>query len=104
MGEDPELAVVREFAEETGLIVTPLAHLTRADQYFLNTNGETHNNRGHFFSVRIKDEDAALKVENDHTLTWLSPDRALRLLRHEAHAWAVAFYLRRGTARGAGRV
>jgi 8-oxo-dGTP diphosphatase len=37
-----------------------------------------------------------LKVEDDHTLVWLDPRDAVVALRHDAHAWAVAAWLRRG--------
>ena len=36
------------------------------------------------------------KVEADHELVWLHPHTALNELRHDAHAWAVAVWLRRG--------
>ncbi len=35
-----------------------------------------------------------LKVEADHELVWITPHDALRRLRHDAHAWAVAAWLR----------
>jgi 8-oxo-dGTP diphosphatase len=39
-------------------------------------------------------EDEGLKIEDDHALVWLAPAEALVRLRHEAHAWAVAAWLR----------
>jgi 8-oxo-dGTP diphosphatase len=36
-----------------------------------------------------------LKIEDDHSLVWLAPEEALRRLRHDSHAWAVACWLRR---------
>lgn len=94
-GETPEEAVVREFGEETGLKVAPQAAFARADQYFVNTDGEAFNNRATFFTLSLEGEDAGLKVEADHTLVWMAPEAALRALRHDAHAWAVAAWLRR---------
>lgn len=93
-GEDEAQAVVREFGEETGLKVRAGEVYTRADQRFINTDGEAFNNRGAFLNLTLLAEDAGLKVEDDHTLVWLPPDEALARLRHEAHAWAVTAWLR----------
>lgn len=93
-GEDAVRAVAREFGEETGLRVSVLAEVARADQLFLNTEGRAFNNRGVFFALEALGEDAALKVEDDHALEWLAPSAAIVRLRHGAHAWAVAAWLR----------
>lgn len=93
-GEGPEQAVVREFGEETGLKVAVREAYARADQFFVNTEGKPFNNRATFFVLEIAGEDAGLKVEDDHTLVWLAPHEAVEALRHEAHAWAVAAWLR----------
>jgi 8-oxo-dGTP diphosphatase len=94
-GEDAAQAVVREFGEETGLSIRAGAAFAKADQRFVNTDGGHYNNRGTFFEVEITGEAPSLKVEDDHTLGWLAPEAALRRLRHEAHAWAVAAWMRR---------
>lgn len=93
-GEDAAQAVVREFGEETGLTVTAGGAYARADQFFLNTDDQAFNNRATFFTLEIAGEDAGLKVEDDHTLVWLDSHEAVVALRHEAHAWAVAAWLR----------
>jgi len=94
-GETAAQAVVREFGEETGLEVAVREAFARADQYFVNTDGAAFNNRGTFFELALEGENAGLKVEDDHTLVWMRPDTALKELRHDAHAWAVAAWLRR---------
>ncbi|HWA60793.1 MAG TPA: NUDIX domain-containing protein [Caulobacteraceae bacterium] len=94
-GESAEQALVREFGEETGLIVRPQAEIGRADQFFINTDGVAFNNRATLFAAEITGEGAHLKIEDDHELVWLDPPEALRRLRHDAHAWAVAAFLRR---------
>lgn len=94
-GEDEAQAVTREFGEETGLRIAPEAVFARADQYFVNTDGEAFDNRGAFFRVAVLGEDAALKIEDDHVLVWMDPHAAITALRHDAHAWAVAAWLRR---------
>lgn len=93
-GEDAVRAVIREFGEETGLRVEPRSAFARANQFFLNTDGAGYNNLGTFLALTLLGEDAGLKVEEDHTLEWMAPTAALSQLRHGAHAWAVAAWLR----------
>ena len=93
-GEDEPAALVREFGEETGLVVRPGALVARADQYFLKTDGAPVNNRQGVYRAAVADENPDLKVEADHTLEWWDPLEALKALRHESHAWAVAAWLR----------
>lgn len=94
-GESEEQALIREFGEETGLGVVPGAAFARGDQYFVNTDGEAFNNRAGFWTVQVEAQVPQLKIEADHTLAWVTPQHALRQLRHDAHAWAVAAWLRR---------
>ena len=93
-GEDDATALVREFGEETGLKVRPVRLLGRASQFLVKTDGQTANNRCALFEAEVLGEDAGLKIEADHALVWLDPLEALRRLRHDAHAWAVAAWLR----------
>jgi 8-oxo-dGTP diphosphatase len=93
-GETPEQAVVREFAEETGLRVTAAETFLRADQFFINGEGERFNVRGVFTTVILESEQSDLKTEDDHQLIWRPPLEAIRIVRREAHAWAIAAWLR----------
>ncbi|MBX3480982.1 MAG: NUDIX domain-containing protein [Caulobacter sp.] len=94
-GEETEhQAVVREFGEETGLVIEPRELVLRASQLFLKSDGEPVENEGGVYQVRLAGEDAALKIEDDHTLVWVEPTAAVVTLRHESHAWAVAKWLR----------
>ena len=93
--ETEEQALVREFIEETGLTVRPLIRIGEAGQFFCKTDGEPLNNRGGFWTVEMTDLDPARKVEADHELVWLDPAFAIASLRHDAHAWAVALWMRR---------
>ena len=93
-GETAQQAVVREFGEEAGLKVEPGRAFAEAAQYFVNTDGETFNNLGTFFELELEAVDEALKCEADHTLVWMKPQVAVTALRHDAHAWAVAAWLR----------
>jgi 8-oxo-dGTP diphosphatase len=87
---------VREFGEEAGLVIRPGAVLDYAAQYFLSNNDEPYRNFGPLMVVDILGEDPALKIEDDHELVWVAPLEAIRILRHDSHAWAVACWLRRG--------
>ncbi|HET9160805.1 MAG TPA: NUDIX domain-containing protein [Caulobacteraceae bacterium] len=94
-GERPEQALIREFGEETGLIVRAGALLTKASQRFRKKDGEPVNNRCSFFEAVVEGADEGLKIEQDHELVWLEPIEALKVLRLEAHAWALAAWLRK---------
>jgi 8-oxo-dGTP diphosphatase len=94
-GEDERQAVVREFGEETGLVVRPGEELDRAAQYFLSNDDAPYRNHGPLTVVTLAGEDPSLKIEDDHELVWLDPDEAVRILRHDSHAWAVACWLRK---------
>lgn len=88
-------ALVREFVEETGMTIRPLARIAEAAQYFRKSDGRPIKNTGGFWSAEMLSLDPAAKVEADHELVWLAPVAAIAALRHEAHAWAVACWLRR---------
>lgn len=95
-GDETETqAVVREFLEETGMTVRPIVRIAQAAQYFRKSDGEPINNTGGFWLAEQLSLHAAAKVEVDHELIWLDPHDALARLRHDAHAWAVAAWLRR---------
>jgi 8-oxo-dGTP diphosphatase len=94
--ETEEQALVREFVEETGLAVRPFARIAEAAQFFRKSDGEPINNLGGFWIAEHLAHDPAAKVEDDHELVWLHPHTAVAELRHDAHAWAVAAWLRRG--------
>jgi 8-oxo-dGTP diphosphatase len=93
-GESPGEALVREFAEETGLRVRAGETFLRADQFFINGDGERFNVRGVFMTATLEGEAPNLKIEDDHQLIWRPPLEAIRIMRRDAHAWAVAAWLR----------
>jgi len=95
-GETEAQALVREFAEETGLNVRAGRLITRASQFMLKTDGARVNNRSAHFTAELEREEPALKSEADHELVWLPPLEAIAGLRHGSHAWAVACWLREG--------
>ena len=96
--ETEEQAVVREFLEETGMTVRPLARIAAADQYFRKSDGEPINNTGGFWTAELLSLNPAAKVEADHELVWLTPHTAVARFRHDAHAWAVTAWLRAATS------
>jgi len=94
--ETEQQALIREFVEETGMTVRPFTRIAAAAQYFRKSDGAPINNIGGFWVAEQLALDPAAKVEADHELVWLHPHTALNELRHDAHAWAVAVWLRRG--------
>lgn len=100
-GETEAQALVREFGEETGLRIEAGEPFARADQYFVNTDGEAYDNRAGFWTATVEAQAPGLKIEDDHTLTWVAPLEAVTSLRHDAHAWAVSAWLRRAGSRTA---
>ena len=94
--ETEEEALVREFVEETGLTVRGVTRLGEAAQRYRKSDGEPVRNLAGFWTAELLAEDPSAKIEDDHTLEWLEPLRAIASLRHEAHAWAVLRWLRRG--------
>lgn len=93
-GETAAQAVVREYGEEAGLVVAAGRAYAEAGQYFVNTDGQAFNNLATFYVLDLQAVDDALKCEDDHTLVWMAPHQAVVALRHDAHAWAVAAWLR----------
>ena len=94
-GETDAQALVREFGEETGLVVEPIQPIGRARQFMRKVDGEAVNNLCALFEAQAVGADAGLQIEADHALEWLEPLQAIASLRHDAHAWAVAAWLRR---------
>jgi 8-oxo-dGTP diphosphatase len=94
-GETAEQAAIRECGEEVGLRVAIEGEVARADHYFVNEDDSRVNTRGIFFAARLEGEAQELKIEDDHTLEWMTPDAALIALDRESHVWALAAWLRR---------
>lgn len=92
--ETEEQALIREFLEETGMTIEPVRRIVEAGQFFRKSDGEPVNNIGGVWVARMIALDPMRKVEADHELVWLHPRTALAELRHDAHAWAVAAWLR----------
>jgi len=92
-GESEEEALVREFAEETGLKIRPQSRLAQASQYFRSSSGNANVlNLGGFWTTSR--EGFVAKSEANHRLRWLDVGVAITSLRHESHAWFVLEWLR----------
>lgn len=102
-GDETEAqALVREFREETGLTITAGKRMLEAGQYVLKSDGRAVNNTGGFWTGEVVSHDPEAKCEDDHELRWIDPAEAIGSLRHEAHAWAVATWLRHQACVNAG--
>ena len=93
-GEEAEMALVREFEEETGLLVAPATELGASSDRVVINDGRAFNVRGRYFCVRILAEVPERLTEPDHRLVWRTPLEAIRTLHRESHAWAVVQWLR----------
>lgn len=93
-GETEEAALVREFLEETGLAVQVDDLLVRANQYKIKSDGSAVNNRSAFYRVGVIGVGPVHMIEHDHELVWMDPIEALGELRHGAHAFALAAWLK----------
>lgn len=102
-GESESRALAREFGEETGLIVRGDAILAYADQYMVKSDGEPVNNRSVLMTVVIEGFEPSQKIEDDHKLAWVAPEEALRIVRLDSQAWAIACWLRRGGKQAKGQ-
>lgn len=97
-GETPAQAAARECGEEAGIRVRMGEPFVEADHYFINDEDRSNNTRGTFFTAVFEADAPELKIEDDHSLSWVDPVEALKTLDRDAHAWAVAAWLRRGRA------
>ena len=88
-GEEAEVAVLRELAEEAALRGRVTAHLGRANQFVIRArDGLAINKLGAFLAVTVEGP-----AENgdipEHEVLWLEPAEAAELLHHEFQRWAV---------------
>ncbi len=92
-GETEGQALEREFREETGLGVRAGWAVARAAQYWVKP-GISPRNAVSTFRICSLTGDAGGGVEADHHLVWLEPLAAALAMRHDAHAWAILFWMR----------
>ena len=92
--ETPAQAVVREFGEETGLVVEVVRPVADLMHYIIHENGTPYNNHSHIFEVRQTGVNPALKCEADHELVWLNPLQVISNLKNEGYAWPLVLWLR----------
>lgn len=93
-GETIKRALMREYAEETGLKIKVGPLIARTRQYLIKPDGDRRLNRSSYYEVEIRKKSPAGKVEDCHTLVWLDPIEAQRRFRDDAAAWAVTAWLR----------
>ena len=86
--ESPEVAAIREVAEECALQVTITGDLGQAIQFVTSTEkGATFEKRSRFVSARVQSSICGAAPE--HTTRWLTVRDALETVTYESHAWAI---------------
>jgi len=98
-GEDPQAAMEREVAEETGHRVTSALPLGFARQFHSQRlNKPPVNKLCHFFAIEVA-HDPLILSEEDHQAVWMSAHELMGAFTFESHRWAVeraVLRLRRG--------
>jgi len=89
-GESLADALVREVAEETGLVVTSSRLLCRANQYIRALDKEVYYNKLAYFYLTKAEDRGYPPIDDDHEMLWLDGGEAIGLLSHEFNCWAVA--------------
>jgi len=92
-GESEAQALAREFHEETGLGVRFACEVARAEHYWIRRTGEGILNLALYARVEMTGRNGP-PFDADHALVWTPPLEAMKLMRHEAAAWAIAHWLR----------
>ncbi|HEX4440359.1 MAG TPA: NUDIX domain-containing protein [Thermoanaerobaculia bacterium] len=87
-GETPEIAAIREVAEESGLRVALEETIGVADEFVFVRSENTHyRKRCWFFRAMVVGTGAP--SEPDHELRWMTAAAALEGLHHDSQLWAV---------------
>jgi 8-oxo-dGTP pyrophosphatase MutT (NUDIX family)/GNAT superfamily N-acetyltransferase len=86
--ESPDVAAVREVAEECALAVTITSDLGEATQFVTTIEkGATFEKRSRFVSARVQSPIAGATPE--HPTNWRNVHDALETVTYESHAWAI---------------
>ena len=88
-GEDVETGLRRELIEETGYAIEIIGLLCKARQYAIDkASGRAWMKLCSFFSIRLVGDSQGPSIKTN-TPHWVGVDEAIRLLKDEAHHWAV---------------
>jgi 8-oxo-dGTP diphosphatase len=89
LDETPQQTVARESKEECGFVLNAGRVIGRAIQFVYSTEEERYFEKICEF-VEAELIGMVAPSEDDHELSWLDLNEALKSLSHESHRWAVA--------------
>jgi len=87
--ESPEEAVVREIKEETGLEISNINLLGKANQFFSNSKMGPLNKLGIFYKANLANNKPKDKKEVNHYTSWITPEDFLQSNASEFQKWMV---------------
>lgn len=92
-GETKETALARELLEELGFEAELDIYFGQADEYFYSSYRKTYyHNPGFFYSVRSWRK-ICPPLEKTNETVWVTPQKALELLKRGSHCWGVEQWL-----------
>ncbi|MEG1503184.1 MAG: NUDIX domain-containing protein [Enterococcus sp.] len=87
--ETKEEAIEREMLEELGFEVVLAEYLGQADEYFYSRHRDTYfYNPGYFYGTKSWTK-VSKPLEEGNQSSWVSPEKAIELLKRGSHKWAV---------------
>ena len=89
VGEDPNIAVIREIKEETGYDATIVSRIGSANQFLETTDLGNINKIGMYFAASVEPKNPYASSEVDHVVEWITPKTFADSNAHDFHKWAV---------------
>lgn len=88
-GEDPRATAIRETREEAGYEIDDVREIGRANQFLPNASLGPMNKLGIFFRATVLGPAKQTSTEDDHVVTWITPEEFLASTANDFQKWAV---------------